>query len=385
MRFVVATLPDVKFNLGRDLSLVKTCALYGDETILFSPTYEGTEPFLDFSKRPLMHQLIYLAVWARDPGFSVSENLTQSEREARIKQATERSDGLLSKAKLAMQVMIESKTSEEARTELDKISKDIASPVRGIERIFGDDKDIVKRARQLNRAEQMGLVKIEQIHDVPSTFYDPYQLQADVGFELSRPDSFGALDERFVADFRYLSDGPTRKLRAARVAADILAKLPGFSAATFEEIRDIRKELEPYVANFRKSILNLSGRIRSTPWDDDFPHEVQRELYVALYPAIQEIEAQVRENSYLKGIILRAGRHPLAIPATSALGLVLSNATQASELISEIAGGLAGAALLAFEARDSWRQKRKQIETNEFFFYYQAAKLLSTKDKERAG
>jgi hypothetical protein len=69
MRFVIATLPDVKFNLGRDLALVKACALYGDESVMFSPTYLGTEPLLDFSSRPLLHQLIYLALLTRDPGF----------------------------------------------------------------------------------------------------------------------------------------------------------------------------------------------------------------------------------------------------------------------------------------------------------------------------
>src|SRR5262245_40975564 len=53
MRFVIATLPDIKFNLGRDLDLVKSCALYGDEVVLYSPTYLGTAPLLDFSKKAL--------------------------------------------------------------------------------------------------------------------------------------------------------------------------------------------------------------------------------------------------------------------------------------------------------------------------------------------
>ena len=61
MRFVIATLPDVHFNLGRDLALLKTCAIYGDETVLFSPNYAFTSNLLDFSRRPLIHQLLYLA------------------------------------------------------------------------------------------------------------------------------------------------------------------------------------------------------------------------------------------------------------------------------------------------------------------------------------
>jgi hypothetical protein len=76
MRFVIATLPDVKFSLGRDLSLVKACALYGDESVLFSPTYEGTAQLLDFADRPLMHQLVYLALLHRDPAFVEGEKFT---------------------------------------------------------------------------------------------------------------------------------------------------------------------------------------------------------------------------------------------------------------------------------------------------------------------
>ena len=98
MRFVIATLPDLQHPLGRDLELVKACALYGDEAILYSPTYVGLAPLLDFSSRPLLHQLVYLALLRRDPGFVIGEELTEEERIKRVEKAKRRSEDLLSKA-----------------------------------------------------------------------------------------------------------------------------------------------------------------------------------------------------------------------------------------------------------------------------------------------
>jgi len=384
MRFVIATLPDVKFNLGRDLSLVKACALYGDECILFSPTYVGTEPFLSLSSRPLVHQLIYLALWERDPGFVVGEQLANEERAARIRTAKNKSDDLLSKAKTVLRILVEAKTADQAQRDLEKIALEIHPLVRAVERVFLDEKDFVRRAIELAKAQDMGLVKIENIHDVPSLYFSLEKLKADVGAELSRADSYGALDERFLSDFDHLSNGPTQKLRAARVAAEILEMLPGFSTATVEEIRDIRKELEPYVVSFRKAIVDISNKIRSAPWDDEFPHEVERELQLRLYPAVAEIEAQVQANSYLKEILHRAAKDPLVIPAASAFGLLLSSATQASTLIAQVASGVAGAGLLAFEAHEAWEEKRRKTESNEFFFYYRASRLLKKQCDEPA-
>jgi len=376
LRFVIATLPDVKFNLGRDLSLVKACALYGDESILFSPTYVATEPLLGFSSRPLLHQLLYLALLTRDPGFVVGEQLTNDERASRIKGAKERSDDLLSKAATALRILVEVRTDEEAHKQLERITLEIRPLVQSVESVWSDDIDFVRRARELLKAQEMGLVSIENIHDVPSLYFSPDKLKADVSTELSRADSYGALDERFVAEFAGLSSGPTQKFRAARVAVDCLERLPGFSAATIDEIQDIRGELAPHVAGFRKAIVDISTEIRSETWDDDFPHEVERELQLRLYPALAEIEAEVQANSFLKELLQRATKDPLVIPAASAFGLLLSSATQSSTLIAKVAGGVAGAGLLAFTAHQAWKANRRKIEGNEFFLYYSASRLL---------
>lgn len=376
MRFVIATLPDVKFSLGRDLTLVKACALYGDESVLFSPTYAGTKPLLDFSRRPLLHQLVYLALLKSDPGFVVGEKLTHSERTARIRRAKEDGERFRSMASTVLRLLSETGSTEDAQRQLDEIVAEVRPHSQKVESVWSEETDLVRRARELARAQSMGFVTIENIHDVPSLFFNPDNLRTNVVAELDRPEAYGALDERFLKEFSGLSDAPAQKMGVALVATQVLAGLPSFADATFEEIRDARAELAPHLASFRKAIVDISGGIRSTPWDRDFPHEVELELQSRMYPAVAEIEECVRENSYLKEIVLRAAKNPLVLPASSAFGLLLSGAAQLPTLIGQVASGLAGAGVLALEAHKSWKDESRQATGNKFFFYYRAAQLL---------
>jgi len=381
MRFVIATLPDVKFNLGRDLTLVKACALYGDEAILFSPTYAGTEPLLGFSRRPLLHQLWYLALLKRDPGFVVGKRLTDTQRTERIQRAIAASNDLFAKAKRVLALTQEEVAHESASAaELEEIARQIEPLVRSVETVWSDTEDFIKRAQELGRAQKLGLVTIANIHEVPSIYFDREKLRSEVAEALSNPLSYGALDERLLGDFENLSAARVQKLRAAHIGADLLSRLPGFPAASFDEIRDIRTELAPYLAQFRKAIAEMSDKVRSAPWDSDFPHEVERETRSRVFPAVAQIDEQVRSSSYLQEVAFRAVKDPLVVPASSAFGLVLSSAIHIPALAAQIASGIAGAGLIAAEAHRSWKAGRRKLQENEFFFYYRCSKLLGRMD-----
>lgn len=376
MRSVIATLPDVRFSLGRDLSMVKTCALYGDEVVLFSPTYCGTEPLLDFTSRPLLHQLLYLALLARDPGFIVGEKLTREMRATRLREAETKSLRLLEKAGVVGHLLTHANNDEQAVREIDSIVRETLPLSKRIEELWSDEKDFVRRARQLAKAEAMGLVDIHNIHDTPSIYFNRTVLKAKVATEISTPSSYGVLDERFISEFKDLSRARADKVKAVRLASRILGDLPGFSEATIEEIRDIRSELSKYVTRFRKAIIETSRHIESSPWDEEFAHEVERELQLRLHPAVAEIKEQVRTNSYLSEILLRATKNPLLLPASSGLGLLLSSAAHVPTIVGQVISGIFGAGLLALEAHKTWSDNKLKAERNEFFFYYRASVSL---------
>lgn len=377
MRFVIATLPDVKFNLGRDLSLVKAASLYADEAILFSPTYVGTLPFLDFSHQTLLHQLIYLALLHRDPGFTVGEELSERERVERVQVAKEKSAALIVKATAVLDHLTRDDSSDDAGSALEQIALETLPLSQAVERAWSDDKDYVQRAKEITQAHRLGLISIAQVSDMSTLpYFSLDQLKTDVFTELSRSQSYGALDERFIGEPDELPSGVTQKIRIAKIATDVFSRLPNFSMASFDEIKDIRVELQPHLALFRKAITDISVDIKSSPWDADFPHDVEREVQQRVDPAISEIEAQINATSYLRELVYGAAKNPFAVPATSALGLLVSSSTGVSALAAQVASALTGAALLAFEAHKEWRESRRKTEGNEFYFYYRALQLL---------
>lgn len=379
MRFVVATLPDVNFGLGRDVVLAKSSAIFGDETILYSPTYWGTEPYLDFPSRPLLHQMIWQSIILRDPGFVEGEKLTHAQRKSRIKSSIDLSNIILERAKN----LIELKSSfaflsKEHKEEVERITTETKAISQQISKVFSDDTDLVKRARQLKRGEDLGLIQIHQI-GIPShgyLRYDEQKLVFDVNESLSAANSYGALDERFVIPLKSLKRGQIEKQKVTQVAVEMFRRLPLFEEASFDEIRDIKKELGIYLPNFRRGLIEISEQIRSHPWDKDFPHDVERELRFRLLPEVAAIEDKVNSNSYLKQLIHSATKDPLVLPASSALGLILSTSLHASTIASQVATAIAGAGLLAIEAHKEWKEKKKKVEENLFFFYFRSGKLL---------
>lgn len=380
MRFVIATLPDAKFSLGRDISLIKSSALFGDESILFSPTFEGLEPLIDFSKRSLLHKLIYLALLMGDPGFTKGEILTEKQREQKIQSAKSRQNDLFSMAVKVSHILHDPCDDSSAKKEIQKITQDIYHYCNAVERIWADDTDFVKRAREIIAANKHGIVNIAKIHEKPHIYYSEKKLYTDVETELTRPGSYGAVDERFFSDSNSSIQGKNNLIFSS-VAAAIFDNLPNFSAATIDEIIDIKKDLAPYLSRFRKAIFDISLKIKSSPWDSDFLHDVDKELHLQLYPALSEIHEQIENNSYLREILYRLAKNPLMAPSASALGLLMSNATQTPMIIGQIASMAAGAGLIAFEAHKEYKTALKKAETNNFFFYYKAASLLRKNHK----
>jgi hypothetical protein len=375
MRLIVATLPDSSFSLGRDVPLTKLSVLYGDEVVLFSPTYHGVEPFFDFANREVLHQLLWLAILRRDPGFVIGEKLSPSQRETRIKAAADRSHALLQKALRWMELTSTAfPLSKDLARERDQIADEAKADARKVGAVFADDKDFVQRARQLSEAQRLGLVHIQQISKVPSLRYDQTKLVSDIAAALSTPDSYGALDERFIKPLKPLSRSQLEKQKTIQVAYDMFRRLPLFEKASFEEIRDIKKELARPLTNFRRGVSEISRQIRSQPWDRDFPHDVEGELTTRLLPEVAAIEDKVETNSYLKQLVHRLAKDPLILPSSSALGMILSTTLQTSAIASQVAGAIAGAGLLAYEAHKEWKDQKRSIEENLFFFYYRVAK-----------
>jgi hypothetical protein len=108
----------------------------------------------------------------------------------------------------------------------------------------------------------------------------------------------------------------------------------------------------------------------------DFPKEAELVFYKEVEPAVLEIEEAVRSNSYLKKFARNIVDKPFVLPGTSLFGVLLGQMSALPEIISLALSGAAGSALIGHNTYEQWKERTKQIEQNQLFFYYKAGKLL---------
>jgi hypothetical protein len=91
----------------------------------------------------------------------------------------------------------------------------------------------------------------------------------------------------------------------AAMADGLFDRLPSFEYATTSEILDIRTELSPSLGAFRTGVGSLTEQIEVAPEDPQFGNEVEYAWNETVAPAIDEIEATIRENKSMADLTRR--------------------------------------------------------------------------------
>jgi hypothetical protein len=154
-----------------------------------------------------------------------------------------------------------------------------------------------------------------------------------------------------------------------------MGRLPTFPDATVDELLDIRKELAPSLTQFRSAMVTISKTFTSSAWESDFEDEVHDAWVESVLPAVEAIDASVRDNKSL--LSLAAGiagatntSYPgLAIVAAGLLGHVGAAAV--------LGGALTGAAPLLQALRDR-KAAVNDIRMQPFYFLYAVEHSLSS-------
>lgn len=165
-------------------------------------------------------------------------------------------------------------------------------------------------------------------------------------------------------------------VKALPVAQELFARLPMFEFASIADVVDIRKELEAPLTRFKAGLIGFAADIEGEPWDPGFAAEVNGVIVERVAPAVAEIEEATASNSYLKELIIEAGK---AAPKTTA-GLLGVGVTTALGITAPLAAMMvvgAGATSAAAKAFETWRKQESETRTgNSMYFYYEAGRRL---------
>ncbi len=167
------------------------------------------------------------------------------------------------------------------------------------------------------------------------------------------------------------------KARQVGLSSDLFNRLPLFDIASVDEIIDIRRELGKPLVHFRSAIIRFAKEIESAAWNTDFPQEVDQLVLEYIEPAVLELEDACKSNGLLTELASQFATRPLALPSSSFLGMLVSQASQLPDVVAQATTLSAGTAAVTYQAVREWRTKKSEIEKNQLYFYYRVGQAIN--------
>ena len=172
------------------------------------------------------------------------------------------------------------------------------------------------------------------------------------------------------------SENSTASGRYGGITSDLLRRLPLFETANLSDVLDVRRSLEHPLRGFRLAISGFSKEIRSAAWEPGFPDEADALFREKVKPEVERIEEEVKQNAGLAEFAWRTARHG-ATRAT--FGAVIGSVSDLPTFAGAAAGALSGLGAAGVQAMLDRREKLKEIQGRQLFFYYQAGKMVQGK------
>lgn len=169
------------------------------------------------------------------------------------------------------------------------------------------------------------------------------------------------------------SEAQVNRGKHARLAAEVLGKLPTFEAAGVDEILDVRKELSGELAGFRGAMSEFASKIRAEPWNENFGLEAEEAFVREVEPRVEEIRQAVEANNSLASLARKTG-NPYAM--ATGLSVLLAGLPVLPAVAAVALGvGIASGATI-YSAHKEWAEEQTGIRTNQMYFYYRANEAL---------
>jgi hypothetical protein len=386
---VVAANPGSSISVAPELDLLKAALLYGDKVTLLSPVttmflrVEGLQRFSPREQIELMRRVAPILMPAEEvPAFQsgieeVDDFLRSTARGGSVGQQLLRA-GLLQKFAPIQRMLSEAVQEITDDAGIDQLARARAKGLLQIESADpGDAMDLLvscilsaKLAESGERNEDSHMDRIVE------TFVDKLSKHLSSGREyLIFDEPIANLTEAAIREGLFTpAKGPAGRCAQAMTASGLMGRLPTFPTATVDEVIDIRAELAPSLTQFRSAMVTISKSFSSAPWETDFEDEVHDVWVESVLPAVESIDASVKDNSSL--LSLATGITGAANTAYPGLAIVGTGLVGHVGAVAIAGGALAGIAPILQAIRDR-KKADSEIRMQPFYFLYAADEALS--------
>ena len=351
MNITIITAHTGKLSLENELNLIKTALLYGDKVTLCSPMVAYMEEFSRLASMSTSETLTYindLVAKAPQTDMILSQNIDKS------KKIISKKGGLTKQEVIQKQRTI--------------------NAARGVSKHFYAIY-INSGGAQLDKLIANGQVQLRSLPNtgILSPFDELIAFVSDMIADVSTFPFFDDISGEIVAmlgeDERINPEIEMKRIKHIHLADRLFQQLPDFSKASLDEVVDIRRELNPYLLNFRSAIVNLSDSIKSSVWDKDFLKEVELLTISKIEPAIQEITEQMKTTKALRSFISQTGDllKPLITGSIGGVGAFISQYTHLDAITLSAMGATVG---IGAGAAQKIIESKTLAKKNQLFFYY---------------
>lgn len=371
--FTIALVPK-ECDLTQEMSYVKSALLYADQVTLISPVaylfhqFTDEKNSLDDKNAIKLFYKILPLIKENDPIAYQSFSSTLDELSKVIYSKQYKSLSYAKRLQLKNQLKI--------------YTKDISELMFSF---IGNE-----NADDLDSLIRHGQVKIESfinsITDVDECvleYYNKLKIALQSSYPLFDEQSNDLMKSALDSNIINVSPTDRRKITHAGLADNYIQRLPSFSEASVDELIDIKSELNQPLIRFRSKMLSYSDSLQSLPWDKDFERECDLLYDEEVTPALLEIEEYTKDNSFIKNLGKKFFTDEGFWKSTGGLvlGIAAGGAISSfNDVISTEQGMLAaGGAFVASKiagAYSEYKEKSKDIQRKDLYFYYKAGKEL---------
>lgn len=385
---IVAANPGSEVTVAPELDLIKAALLYGDKVTLLSPVttmflrVEGLERFTLDQQLDLMRRVAPILMPPEDvPEFEegiakVDEFLRSSARGGSIGDRLLRA-GLLEQFRPAQRLLADTVREIGNNAGIDQLARARASGIVDIESADpGGAFDLLVSCLLSAKLAESGQRQDEPYtNQIVTTFVDKLSRHFSSGREyLIFDEPIANLTEAAIREGLFTpAKGPAGRSAQAMTASALMGRLPTFPNATVDEVLDIRKELAPSLTQFRSAMVTIAKSLTSAAWEADFEDEVHDAWVETIAPAVEHIEASVRDNNSL--LSLAAGIAGAVNTSYPGLVIVAAGLLGHVGAAAVLGGAISGAAplLQALRARQT---AESAIRMQPFYFLYAVERSL---------
>ncbi len=384
---VVASNPGSSISVAPELDLLKAALLYGDKVTLLSPVttmflrVEGLQKFSPREQIELLRRVSPILMPADEvPAFQAGmdevDNFLRST--ARGGSAGLLRAGLLQQFAPAQRMLSEAVQEIMDSAGIDQLARARAKGLLQIESADpGDAMDLLVSCIFSAKLAETGERNEDSHTDrIVETFVDKLSKHLSLGREyLIFDEPIANLTEAAIREGLFTpAKGPAGRSAQAMTASGLLGRLPTFPIATVDEVIDIRSELAPSLTQFRSAMVTISKSFSNSPWETDFEDEVHDAWVESVLPAVESIDASVKDNSSL--LSLATGITGAANTAYPGLAIVGTGLVGHLGAVAVAGGALAGVAPILQAVRDR-KKAESEIRMQPFYFLYAAEQALS--------